>query len=113
MFLTLFTGSSDPIWKKTHRCNFIDKSNGESKRCGLVFPSKNKLVSHKAQANHLQRKRKLHDVSKVAASEPKQLRLEDVFSHQNEASDDDNEEEQDVCNLCMTIKTYSFFVYIV
>lgn len=87
-----------------HTCNFICRSDGESKRCGLVFPSKNKLNAHKAQANHLQRKRKSGSSSKVAASEPKQLRLDDILTahaqKEDQAADSDTEEDEEICNLC-------------
>jgi hypothetical protein len=61
--------------------------------------------------NHLQRKRKAGESSKVAASEPKQLRLEDAFAHSSRQnkdlvdasdheSDDESDDDHDVCNLC-------------
>ena len=99
----LFVGDSNPIWK-THTCNFLCKSDGESKRCGLVFPSRNKLNAHKVQADHLQRKRKSGSSSKVATSEPKQLRLDDMLqAHaeaEDQAADSDTEKDEGTCNLC-------------
>ena len=88
-----------------HTCYFICKSGKENRRCGLVFPSKNKLNAHKTQANHLQRKRKSRSSSKVAPTEPKQLRLDDILSvahNGKEAEADTNEEDQeeDICHLC-------------
>ena len=77
-------------------------SEGESKRCGLVFPSKNKVNAHRAQSKHLQRKRKSGSSSKIAASEPKQLRLDEqlrLAQKEDQAADSGTEEDKEICNL--------------
>ena len=105
----MFVGDSNPIWKN-HTCDFLCKSGKESKRCGLVFPSKNKLNVHKREANHLQRKRKYCTSTKVAASEPKQLKLDDIVQpsvqrqEEDEAADNVEEVDEEICYLC---KIYS------
>ncbi|CAB4040148.1 Hypothetical predicted protein, partial [Paramuricea clavata] len=96
---------SGPV-QKEHQCNFIIKSGGNSRRCGLAFPSKNKLAAHKQQTSHLQRKRKIGNSSKAGASEPKQLRLEETLMILENASvpernpADHDQQEEEACNLC-------------
>lgn len=87
--------------QKEHRCNFIVKSGCNAKRCGLVFESKKKLASHKQQANHLQRKRKIGPSLKAAASEPKQLRLEETTLALANLADNEQQDDE-TCNLCMS-----------
>ena len=89
---------------------FLCKSGKELKRCGLVFPSNNKLNAHKREANHLQQKQKYCISTKVAASEPKQLRLDDIVQpsvqrHEEDGAADNVEEvDEEICCLC---KIYS------
>ena len=65
-----------PREKEEHRCLYIVKTSVDSKRCSLVFETKNKLDEHKRQQQHLQRKRKTLTSSSTIT---KKLRLDTNF----------------------------------
>lgn len=72
-------------------CFLIVRDGQGKKRCGLQFPSENKLKEHKKLVGHLLRKRKAKDSN--IATPMKQIRIEDVGAFQISRANTENNDD--------------------